>query len=129
MPGYIKKQLLKYKHTGRRIQYCPCSLELRKYGAGEQFPVPIDDLQKLTKNKIKKVKKNVESILYYAWTLDLMVLMVLSTIASEQTKGMENTVEKAYKVLDYLATHLNAKVRFGAFNMVMNFHSDVSYLT
>jgi len=35
----------------------------------------------------------------------MTVLMALSTIASEQTQGMERTLEKAYQVLDYLATH------------------------
>ncbi len=42
----------------------------------------------------------------------MMVLIALSTIASEQTKGTERTLEKAYQVLDYLATHPNAVVRF-----------------
>jgi hypothetical protein len=36
---------------------------------------------------------------------------------------------KAYQVLDYLATHPDAKVHFWASNMVMNIHSDASYLT
>ena len=56
-------------------------------------------------------------------------LMVLSTIASEQTKGTERTLEKAYQVLDYLATHPNTVVRFRASDMVMNIHPDVSYLS
>jgi hypothetical protein len=43
---------------------------------------------------------------------DMTVLMALRTIASEQTKGTERTLEKAYQVLDYLATHPNAVVRF-----------------
>jgi len=55
--------------------------------------------------------------------------MSLSTIASEQTKGTEKTLEKAYKVLDYLASHPNATVQFRALDMVMNIHSDASYLS
>jgi hypothetical protein len=55
--------------------------------------------------------------------------MALSTIASEQTKGMERTLEKAYQVLDYLATHPNAAVRFRASDMVMNIHLDAPYLS
>ena len=54
----------------------------------------------------------------------MTVLMALSTIASEQTKGMERTLEKAYQVLDYLATHPNAVVQFRASDMVMNIHSE-----
>ena len=75
------------------------------------------------------MQKIVGSILYYARAVDMTVLMALSTIASEQTKGTERTLEKAYQVLDYLATHPNAVVRFRASDMVMNIHSDASYLS
>ena len=33
------------------------------------------------------------------------------------------------QLLDYLASNAEAKVRFHAFNMIMNVHSDVSYLS
>ena len=38
-------------------------------------------------------------------------------------------MEKALQVLDYLAVHPNAKVKFRASDMVMNIHSYASYLT
>jgi hypothetical protein len=50
-------------------------------------------LQKLDKKEIKAVQKNVGSILYYAQGVDMTVLMALSTIASEQTKGTERTMK------------------------------------
>ena len=59
----------------------------------------------------------------------MTVLMALSAIASEQTQGMEHTLDKAYQVLNYLATHPNAVVQFHVSNMVMNIHSDASYLS
>ena len=74
------------------------------------------------------MQKVVGSILYYAQAVDMAVLMALSTIASEQTKGTEQTTEKALQVLDYLATHPNATIRFHATDMVTNIHSDASYL-
>ena len=129
MPGYIKKQLLKYEHIMRRIQHCPYLPEPKRYGADAQSPLPQDISQKLTDNKIKKVQKIVGSILYYTRAVDMTVLMALSSIASEQTKGTERTLEKAYQVFDYLATHPNAVVRFHASDMVMNIHSDASYLS
>ncbi len=51
----------------------------------------------------------------------MIVLMALSIT--------QNTIEKAYQVLDYLATHPDAKVRFWVSSMVMNIHLDVSYWT
>jgi hypothetical protein len=129
MPGYIKKQLLKYEHIMRRIQHCPYSPESKRYGADAQSPLPQDILRKLNEKEIKQVQKIVGSILYYARAVDMTVLMALSTIASEQTKGTERTLKKAYQVLDYLATHPNVVVQFRASDMVMNIHSDASYLS
>ncbi len=74
------------------------------------------------------VQRIVDSILYYAQAVDMTVLMVLSTIASEQTKGTERTVEKALQLLDYLATHPDAKVLFLASNVIMNIHFNMPYL-
>jgi hypothetical protein len=98
-------------------------------GADTQSPLPHDDLQKLNDTKIKQAQKIVGSILYYARAVDMTVLMALSTIASEQTKDTKRTLEKAYQVIDYLATHPNAVVQFCASDMVMNIHSDASYLS
>ncbi len=85
-------------------------------------------MRKLSNTKIKKVQKFVESILYYVRAVDMMVLMVLSTIACDQTKGTECTMEKTLQVLDYLGTHLNATMHSWASNMIMNIHSNALYL-
>ena len=71
----------------------------------------------------------VGSILHYARAVDLTVLMALSTIASEQSKGTEQTMQKCKQLLDYLASHPNATVHFHASDMIMNIHSDASYLS
>jgi hypothetical protein len=129
MPGYVQRQLLKYKHfISSCPQHCPYSPESKKYGPEAQSPLPIDTTRPLGDKEIKAVQKIVGSILYYARAVDMRVLMVLSTITSKQTKGTERTMEKALQVLDYLVTHPDATVRFRATDMVMNIHSDVSYL-
>ena len=129
MPGYVCRQLLKYKHVTLSCpQHCPYSPEPKKYGSTAQAPLPIDTSQPLGEKEIKAVQKIVGSILYYARAVDMTVLMALSTIASEQTKGTKQTMEKALQVLNYLATHPNATIPFRATDMVMNIHSDVSYL-
>ncbi len=38
-------------------------------------------------------------------------------------------MEKAKQLLDYLATHPNATIRYHASDMIMNVHSDASYLS
>jgi hypothetical protein len=43
---------------------------------------------------IKQVQRVIGSILYYAWTVNLTVLMALSTITSKQAKGTESMMKK-----------------------------------
>jgi hypothetical protein len=54
----------------------------------------------------------VGNILYYAQAVDMMVLIALSSIAVEQTKATEKTMERCIQLLDYLATNETAKMRF-----------------
>jgi hypothetical protein len=55
--------------------------------------------------------------------------MASSSIATKQTKGTTSTMEKAKQLFDYLATIPNASICYQASNMVMNVHSDASYLS
>ena len=69
------------------------------------------------------------SFLYYGRAVDPTILHALSTIASEQGHATENTLRKCNKFLDYMAWHPDAIVRFYASDMILNIHSDASYLT
>jgi hypothetical protein len=77
--------------------------------------------------KIKEIQRVIGSILYYACTVNITVLMALSSIAIKQTKDMTSTIEKAKQLLDYLATNPNTTIQYQALNMIMNIHSDASY--
>jgi hypothetical protein len=67
--------------------------------------------------------------LYYAQAVDPNVLMPLNNIATEQTKATKKTQATTNKMLDYLATHLDATSRYHAPNMILHIHSDASYLS
>ncbi len=130
MPGYIAKKLQEYNHDkATTIQTCPYIPAPTQYGSEAQHPLPPDVSPLLDKKGIKRVQQIVGSILYYARAVDMTVLMALSTTAIEQTKATEQTIAKCVQLLDYLAYHSDAKVRFYASNMVMNIHSDASYLS
>jgi hypothetical protein len=89
----------------------------------------VDTSPLLDKQGIKKVQKIVGSILYYARTVDMTVLMALSSIAVEQTRATTQTMGRCIQLLDYLASNSEAKIRYYASDMVMNIHSDASYLS
>jgi len=110
-------------------QHCPYTPAPKQYEAEAQAPIPADISPKLSNKEIKEIQRIIGSILYYARVVDITVLMALSSIASEQTRGTTNTMAKAKHLLDYLATHPDATIWFRASDMVLNVHSDASYLS
>jgi hypothetical protein len=69
------------------------------------------------------------SVLYYSRAVDPTVVMPLNDIATEQTTATKKTKTASGQLLDYLATHPDAKIRFHASDMVLHIHSDASYLS
>jgi hypothetical protein len=55
--------------------------------------------------------------------------MALSIIMVEQTTATEHTMEKCTQLSDYLSDHTDAQIQFYASSMIMNIHSDASYLS
>jgi hypothetical protein len=78
---------------------------------------------------IRKVQQVVGALLFYARAVDNTLLPGLSTIASEQTQATELTLKRCHQILDYCATNPDAKVCFRASDMILNIHSDASYLS
>ena len=60
--------------------------------------------------------------------IDLTILYALSAIAPEQAKPTKQALARVQQLLDYMATNSNAVVRFYASDMILNLHSDSSYL-
>ncbi len=110
-------------------QHCPYSPAPKQYGPKAQTPLPVDILPKLSPEEIKEIQRVIRSILYYARAIDITVLMALSSIAIEQSKGITNTMTKTKQLLDYHATYPNATICVHASNMIMNIHSNASYLS
>ena len=109
MPGYIEKLLQKYKHvTAKHPQHCLFVPPPKQYGSAAQSVAPPDDSKPLSADNIKHLQCIIGSILYYARAVDMTVLVALSTIASRQAKGTEQTLSQARQLLDYLATHPDA---------------------
>ena len=58
----------------------------------------------------------------------MMALIPLSTIASEQAKTIGHTIETMGQLLDYMVSNPDGTMRFWASYMILNIHSDASYL-
>ena len=59
----------------------------------------------------------------------MTILLALSDIASEQANPTKNTTMRVRQLLDYMARHLDAKTQLWASDMILNVHSDASYLS
>ena len=130
MPKYVIKQLVKYEHPmPKRPQHCPYSPNRIQYGKDNQNVTPEDNSPKLDKNGKKRIQQVVGSFLYYARTVDITILMALSSIAAEQANPTENTMKRINQLMDYMATHPDAVIRYKASDMILNVHSDASYLS
>jgi hypothetical protein len=112
---------------------CPPSHNIapqpRQYGSNAQRPLPLHTPPSLSDANIKHIHRVIGSILYYVQAINLTVMMALSTIESKQAHSTKNTMQKTIQLLAYLATHLDATVRFHAPDMILNIHSNASYLS
>ena len=85
MPGYIKKDLFKYKHEATtKPQHPPNRIPPNKYGIGVQDPIPKYESPKTTEEEIKHVQGVVGSILFYTRAVDVTFLVALNTITTKQ---------------------------------------------
>jgi hypothetical protein len=129
MPGYVSNVLIKFQHdTPKHPQDTPSRYVTPVYGAKTQYAMT-DETPPLTAQQCLTIQKVTGSVLYYARAVDPTVLMPLNDIATEQTKATEKTQAATKQLLDCLATHPDATIRYHASDMILHIHSDASYLS
>jgi hypothetical protein len=80
-------------------------------------------------SKCTNIQKITGSVLYYARAVATTVLMPLNDIATDQTKATEKIQAAANQLLDYLATHSEATIRYHKLHIILHIHSDAYYLS
>jgi hypothetical protein len=61
--------------------------------------------------------------------VDPTLILPVNVLASEQTQATAATSDKVINLLNYCATHSEAKLRYHASDMISNIHSDALYLS
>ena len=89
----------------------------------------MDDGARLSPQAIKQLQQIVGTFLFYTRAVDPTMLMALSIITMEQSQGTRTTKEKAEHFLTYAATHPNATIKYYKSDMILEIHSDASYLS
>jgi hypothetical protein len=129
MPGYMSNVLSKFQHDApKHPQHTPSKYVTSVYGAKTQYATQ-DETPPLTAKQCLNIQKVAGSVLYYAIAVDPTILMPINDIATEQTKATEKTQAATNQLLDYLATHPDANIRYHASDMILHIHSDASYLS
>jgi hypothetical protein len=109
-------------------QHTPSRYVMPVYGAKTQYATQ-DETPSLTAKQCLNIHKVIESVLYYSRAVDPNVLIPLNDISTEQKKTTEKTQAATDQLLDYLATHPDATIRYHASYMILHIHSDPSYLS
>jgi hypothetical protein len=129
MPGYVSNVLSKFQHDSpKHPQHTPSRYVTPVYGAKTQYAAKYET-PPLTAQQCLTIQKVTGSVLYYARAVDPTVLMPLNDIATEQTKATQKTQAATNQMLDYLAAHPDASIRYHASDMILHIHSDASYLS
>ena len=119
MPGYVEKQLTKYRHKApKRKQYCPYEPNPIKYGKQSNEIKQEPESPALGKEEKKYIHQVIGSFLYYARAVDMTILQALSEIAAQQSKPTEKTMQRVKQFLDYMHTNPNATIRYYAPDMI-----------
>ncbi len=123
MPGYAKKKFQEYGHVMKyRIQTCPHSPEPKKLALKHKPPSPPTHCQNWMVRASNMSSK---------WLAAFCVMHGLSTwpCSVEQMNATEKIMARCTQLLDYLLHNVDGKVCFIASNMILNIHSNASYLS
>ena len=129
MPSYIDKARHKYQHPmKKRPVNAPAVFKPIQYGAKFQI-ADVDTSPQLAKERIRHIQDVFSTLLYYARAVNPTLLAPLSQIASHRSTATEEVATMIKQLLDYVATHSNAGICYVASDMILNSHSDASYLS
>ncbi len=130
MPSYVEKALKPFKHLPPIVPQDQLHQHVKKmYGAKVQLANPLNTSPPLDKAGKKFIQEVMGVFLYLARAVDLMMLTVLSSLASKQAAPTERMMQKCLQFLDYPASQEDTIVTYQASNMRLAIHRNASYLS
>ena len=130
MPGYVRAALIRFQHTlPPKLCDAPSKWTVPIFGAKKQYALAPDNSPILSAKTINLVQQIVGTFLYYGIAVDNTLLLSLSDLSVEQSAGTEKTWNKIIWLLNYVASHPDASIRYVASNMILHVHSNASYLS
>jgi hypothetical protein len=129
MPGYVPKGLAKFKHKPpNKPEYAPSDSTAPIYGRKIQQPTETSTSPALSPAGKTEIQSISGTFQYYGRGVDPTSLVALNDIAGEQSAPTAATRAKCTKLMNYLATHPQAIIRYHASDMILYIESDAAYL-
>jgi hypothetical protein len=130
MPSYVSQALQRLDHpTPARPQYSPHACATPKYGKTPQMTPEPDSGLPVNPVTTKRLQQIIGVFLYNGRAVDSSILVALGTLAFAQTKATTSTMYAGNQLMDYVATHPTATIRYQARAMILAMHSYTSYLS
>ena len=128
MPLYVPNALARLGHTKPKVpQHAPHIWTSPVYG--QKVQLANNDISPLLdKLGIKRVQQVSGIFLYYGRAVDQTIIVALNEISNSQARPTEKTAKACAMLLDYLATHPDAVIRYYASDMILCVVSDAAYL-
>jgi hypothetical protein len=130
MPGYVTDALHQFQHSKpTRATDAPSPWTAPTYGVKVQMTKPADTTDAMTHQQTRHLQTVVGKFLYYQRAVDPTMQHALSTLATQQTTGTQQTMNHLVYFLNYCASHPDAKLRYSRSDMILYCESDAAYLT
>ena len=128
MIDYGKEALVKYTRiTSYRPQYLPYQFTKPHYTSEPQWVEPLTSSPRLSQIEKNRLKRVIGTLIYYGEAIDNTV--PVGTLSLQQSQTKQTTHQSLSQPLDYLATYVDASIRYSTSDMILWIHSDASYLS
>ena len=129
MKGYVKKALKQFLHVKpSKPVHGPTKFEKPEYGKKVQY-APEETTKPINEKLKRKIQQVAGKFLYSGRAVDNTTQHAINDLCIAAATATDETQEALDILMDYLATHPDAKVIFRASDMQLLIDSDASYLT
>ena len=126
MPGYVQKQLIRFRPTESKHAASPSSYAPPVMGPQVTF---VDNSPLLSGDKIKWVQAVVGAFQFYARAIDPTMLTAVYDIASPGGPPTERLITMCERLMAYAAAYPDNELRFYKSDMILETQADASYLS
>jgi len=128
LPGYIDNIMKKF--NVQSVKQCdnPVSSMEQMHNTTQQYDHHDKSLPATLEEK-QFIQQVVGAVLYYSRAVGYSVITAICKVAREQSAPTKETVKKVKRILQYLYWHRNEAIKFTPQEMILQCHSDASYLS